>query len=195
MKKEENSRRTERNVKRIRRCLVSWIQRKTGYVLVPLLFPKIIRNLYVTSRVIYEKVSPLLSSFGEEILMLTRTMSRSVETILRISSYLRIFILHPSPKKEEEEGKKESIHAKHSSNCAKMRTVRSINGSFDSRSGGASIAPTIKMIPSFRDLVPFPLPFSKKNFPCGAREAEQIFLLCKTDLTRTRAEFHVGRQR
>lgn len=27
------------------------------------------------------------------------------------------------------------------------------------------------------------------------REAEQIFLLCKTDLTRTRAEFHVGRQR
>lgn len=135
------------------------------------------------------------SSFGEEILMLTRTMSRSVETILRISSYLRIFILHPSPKKEEEEGKKESIHAKHSSNCARMRTVRSINGSFDSKSGGASIAPTIKMIPSFRDLVPFPLPFSKKNFPCGAREAEQIFLLCKTDLTRTRAEFHVGRQR
>lgn len=134
MKKEENSRRTERNVKRIRRCLVSWIQRKTGYVLVPLLFPKIIRNLYVTSRVIYEKVSPLLSSFGKEILMLTRTMSRSVETILRISSYLRIFILHPSPKKEEEEGKKESIHAKHSSNCAKMRTVRSINDSFDSKS-------------------------------------------------------------
>lgn len=110
MKKEENSRRTKRNVKRIRRCLVSWIQRKTGYVLVPLLFPKIIRNLYVTSRVIYEKISPLLSSFGEEILMLTRTMSRSVETILRISSYLRIFILHPSPKKEEEEGKKESIY-------------------------------------------------------------------------------------
>ena len=92
-----------------------------GYVPAPLLFPKIIRNLY-TSRVIYEKIPPLLSSFGEEILMLTRTMSRWLETILRISNYLRIFILHPSPKKEyeqEEEEEKESIHAKRSSNgCA-----------------------------------------------------------------------------
>ena len=93
-----------------------------GYVPAPLLFPKIIRNLY-TSRVIYEKIPPLLSSFGEEILMLTRTMSRSLETILRISNYLRIFILHPSSKKEyeqeEEEEEEESIHAKRSSNgCA-----------------------------------------------------------------------------
>lgn len=179
MKKEENSRRTKRNVKRIRRCLVSWIQRKTGYVLVPLLFPKIIRNLYVTSRVIYEKVSPLLSSFGEEILMLTRTMSRSVETILRISSYLRIFILHPSPKKEEEEGKKESIHAKHSSNCARMRTVRSINGSFDSKSGGASIAPTIKMIPSFRDLVPFLFPSRRKISHAAHEKQSKYFFYAK----------------
>lgn len=43
---------------------------------------------------------------------------------------------------------------------------------------------------------PPPFPRFEEKFPMRrTREAEQIFLLCKTDLTRTRAEFRFGRQR
>lgn len=44
---------------------------------------------------------------------------------------------------------------------------------------------------------PPPFPRFEEKFPMRrTREAEQIFLLCKTDLTRTRMEeFRFGRQR
>lgn len=140
----------------------------------------------------------LRESFSSSFFLRGRNFNANADNVTFGGNYTPNFKLpshlHPSSLPQKRRGRRE----KRIDSCEtliELRTVRSINGSFDSKSGGASIAPTIKMIPSFRDLVPFPLPFSKKNFPCGAREAEQIFLLCKTDLTRTRAEFHVGRQR
>lgn len=123
--------------------------------------------------------------------MQTRTVSRSAETILRISNYLRILL----PKKKKK--KKKRIDP-----CKTLIELRKDAQLSDPLNDAQRLVRFEKWRSTYRadDKDPvfsrsggLPSSLSKKNFPCGAREAEQIFLLCKTDLTRARAKFHVGR--
>lgn len=142
----------------------------------------------------------LRESFSSSFFLRGRNFNANADSVTFSGNYTPNFKLpsYPSPKKEKEEEKKNrSMQNTHriAQGCAIVRSIKR-------RLGAQRLVRFEKWRSTYRadDKDPvfsrsggLPSSLSKKNFPCGAREAEQIFLLCKTDLTRARAKFHVGR--
>lgn len=125
----------------------------------------------------------LRESFSSSFFLRGRNFNANADSVTFSGNYTPNFKLpsYPSPKKEKEEEKKNrSMQNTHriAQLSDPLNDALARNDSFDSKSGGAPIAPMIK-IPSFRDLVASPPPFRRKISHAAHEKQSKYFFYAK----------------